>query len=438
MSTLRDPSLPPHAIVEEYEDGGALRNDGVRLKPANRNPWYVLATIWGEQGGNWIDAKLAAQNRDTWNAWADGRLTGEERGEVLQRFRTRLGDSASDLPNPKLLCNFRNTHFTRPCQFDGYVFPGKVFFDCSHFQHYTSFLGTQFKDEVFFENTYFNDTAVFSQSKFHRNSWFTDSHFAEMVYFQQAVLHWASRFWNVVFCGKADFKLARFQRGIGFRRTTFHKEADFSSAIFEASTRFDNARFLTHVPEFHAADLYDDTVFTLPDRHKKNWPKKFGGDYMPAGDQKRAYSRLRLFYAKTQQIDEEQFFHRQEMRCKRELAKGPTRALYSLYALLSDYGISIWRPLAAMGVLITLGAALFSFHTGMQGTPPAGSTFWQGMGWSLANALPFTGFGRTYFGAEFYQALPTWLKIYAGAQTLAALPLLFLLGLGLRNTFRLR
>jgi hypothetical protein len=48
---LKNPEQPPGEIVETYEDGGALRNDGVRLTPASQNPWYVLATVAGEQEG---------------------------------------------------------------------------------------------------------------------------------------------------------------------------------------------------------------------------------------------------------------------------------------------------------------------------------------------------------------------------------------------------
>ncbi len=295
------------------------------------------------------------------------------------------------------------------------------------FNRYAYFRYASFRDVAFFEEATFRNNATFEEATF---SWRAD--------FSKAKFSGFARFRETIFTEGAIFNKATFSGNANFKTATFNGSAYFSSAAFKSTTRFDHARFLTHVPEFHAADLYDGTVFPVPDRPEENWPSQSGEGVMPADAQKRAYSRLRLFFAKTQQIDEEQFFHRQEMRCKRAMAKGGTRVLYSLYALLSDYGISIWRPLAAMGVLVVFGAALFSLHTGMQGTPPAGSTFWQGMGWSLANALPFTGFGRTYFGAGFYQALPTWLKIYAGAQTLAAIPLLFLLGLGLRNTFRLR
>ena len=65
---LRDPDLPPGAIVEESKDGGAVRNDGGRLTPASQNPWYVLATVFGEHGET-IDDALHEKNRAVWNAW---------------------------------------------------------------------------------------------------------------------------------------------------------------------------------------------------------------------------------------------------------------------------------------------------------------------------------------------------------------------------------
>ncbi|MCF6315364.1 MAG: hypothetical protein L3J30_03545 [Marinosulfonomonas sp.] len=64
------------------EDG--VRNDGTVLTAANKNAWYVLATIFGEQEENarvWdYDEDLAAKNRRAWNLrpatriWATGRL----------------------------------------------------------------------------------------------------------------------------------------------------------------------------------------------------------------------------------------------------------------------------------------------------------------------------------------------------------------------------
>jgi hypothetical protein len=43
------------------EDGSALRNDGVELKPANSNPWYVLATVYGEQDSDKISVRTGVR-----------------------------------------------------------------------------------------------------------------------------------------------------------------------------------------------------------------------------------------------------------------------------------------------------------------------------------------------------------------------------------------
>jgi hypothetical protein len=64
---LKNPELPPGAIVATHEDGGALRNDGVRLTPASQNPWYVLATVFGEQDGERFDEELHVKNTLAWN-----------------------------------------------------------------------------------------------------------------------------------------------------------------------------------------------------------------------------------------------------------------------------------------------------------------------------------------------------------------------------------
>ena len=45
---LKDPSRAAHEIVRTRSDGSATRNDGAELTAANKNPWYVLATIYGE------------------------------------------------------------------------------------------------------------------------------------------------------------------------------------------------------------------------------------------------------------------------------------------------------------------------------------------------------------------------------------------------------
>ena len=50
--------------------------------PAEQNPWYVLATIAGEQRSKGIDFNLARKNRAYWNAWAGQHLSAEDKAEI--------------------------------------------------------------------------------------------------------------------------------------------------------------------------------------------------------------------------------------------------------------------------------------------------------------------------------------------------------------------
>ena len=85
--TLQNPDLPPGAIVETFDDGGALRNDGVRLTPAAQNPWYVLATVAGEQRGtNATSNTPHTKNRRFWNGWMCRGLDTATRTELADKL----------------------------------------------------------------------------------------------------------------------------------------------------------------------------------------------------------------------------------------------------------------------------------------------------------------------------------------------------------------
>ena len=118
---LQDPNLPPHAIVEEREDGSALRNDGVELAAANTNPWYVLATIFGEQpeGASWLDydRELAAKNRRAWNGWFCGDLDEKTRQARAESAGLDAAELAplTDAERQEISARFRDVW--RRCRF---------------------------------------------------------------------------------------------------------------------------------------------------------------------------------------------------------------------------------------------------------------------------------------------------------------------------------
>ena len=67
------------------EDSAASQPAGITSDgktPTEQNPWYVLATIAGEQSGEGFDKELELKNRAYWNAWAGQHLSAEDKAEI--------------------------------------------------------------------------------------------------------------------------------------------------------------------------------------------------------------------------------------------------------------------------------------------------------------------------------------------------------------------
>ena len=62
----------------------AYMNDSEQpeLTPANDNPWYWLATLYGEQTRDGIDQELAKKNRIAWNCWVADTLSEAQRASI--------------------------------------------------------------------------------------------------------------------------------------------------------------------------------------------------------------------------------------------------------------------------------------------------------------------------------------------------------------------
>ncbi|WP_457648514.1 pentapeptide repeat-containing protein [Profundibacter sp.] len=495
---LTDPNKPAHEIIEVLEDGDAIRNDGVRLQAANKNPWYVLATIYGEQEEGaklWnYDEELAAKNRRAWNGWFCGELSDEERqdlaqktrlephdlaplskeelDEIRKRFVARMGKGAK-LPPNDLKINFSDTFFSKPFCADNMVYNKDAEFLCVVFNRSASFYSALFMGYANFESVTFDGDAAFSSAMFAGSSRFCFAIFRDDVAFNTTTFTGSSTFSEGMFNGFTDFGSAMFVNEVDFYSTTFMDSVVFSSATFTSSADFDSAifkywgvfyraRFSVSVPEFHWAQLHIGCGFSTDDNEQERWPPikgqvKIGEKQvmvMPTIDQKQAYTRLRLLMKKSLRPDDEQFFQRQEMRCKSVLSKWYHKPFYWLYSGLSDCGNSVWRPLLWMLAVMLSGALFmlwwqeaftflpkessgFDWTLGLLGEDDPWAKPRQAAGWSISNTLPFLGFGRLYYG-ELAKDLVWPLKVAGGVQTLLGYVLLFFFGLGLRNRFRLR
>jgi len=503
--SLKDPNKPAGAIVEVRDDGSALRNDGEELQAANSNPWYVLATVFGEQAEGevqyYYNSKLAAQNRRAWNGWFCAGLSKEERqdraektgltagdlkpltrterDQITKLFQKRLGKAAK-LPSQTETIDFSKTYLPKLLIFEKFVFEKEVTFDSANFSKFanfelanfsetahfgsTSFIGlayfrlTSFSGDAYFGSASFNGNAYFGSATFSGHAKFVLASFSEFANFKLTSFSGDAYFDSVSFSGIADFGSASFNGRVDFisasfngfayfNSATFREITYFSSVIFKSATRFIDAKFISAVPRFYGAKLNEDTVFTLPDNYRDNWPPLSGQvtvegqdkpiKVMPAAGQKRAYNRLRLFMNRALQFDEEQFFHRQEMRCKKEMADNRVHwLLYEIYEEVSDYGNSILRPAVWLAVFWIWGAIAKLQAVGGGHYWPDYHSIPHALGWSLSNLFTVFGFWRLY--AKEFLELNSWLQLIGSAQTVCGFALLFLLGLGLRNRFRLR
>lgn len=226
--TLTDPNKP------------ALRNDGVVLQAANSNPWYVLATVFGEQekDATWFDydEELAAQNRRAWNGWFCAGLTDTERTDWAEKigleaddlnpltktelkkitilFKKRMGKPAK-LPDRTENIEFSKIHFSRFIYFKKYVFRKTVYFDSAKFKGDTNFRSTRFNEGAYFRSARFNGVADFGSARFNGGAYFVSATFSREVDF-----------------GSLE---------ISNKPTIFYCEVDFRSVKFISATRFEGA-----------------------------------------------------------------------------------------------------------------------------------------------------------------------------------------------------
>ena len=441
-SSLKHSNLPPGAIVQTYQDGGALRNDGIRLHPASQNPWYVLATVAGEQDAADIfefDGELHARNRRFWNGWMckninEGRrvalaeklglpaaelapLGESEMERVRSRFNAAFSAPEPDevIPAPDAAIDFCNVHFPQPVIFGSYAFTVSVLAKRAHFSADAFFLDALFTDTAEFEETHFNGETVFAEAYFNLVANFQAAHFS----------------------GDAFFMGANFMRSAEFQEARFEARADFTDGYFAARTGFKGTAFKVEMPRFFNCQMHQDTSFS---DDLALWPEATREN---ASDGKKAYTRLRQVAAEIYDQDLEHFFLRQEMQCKETLAGWFDKVVFILYRWFADSGISVARPFWLLVFFWAFGFACFSgyFDSGVfTELPPdiQDSRYRAAAGVSFGNLFGFLGINRLYFTDLLQDHIPDGLQFVAGLQTFAGVVLLFLLGLGLRNRFRLR
>ena len=124
-------------------------SEKTELTPANDNPWYWLATVYGEQTSERIDEDFAKKNRIAWNRWVAAALSEEKRATLIEKYFAaaeltpfsdiekkehydavleRSGRESITLPEPSERVDLHSISFHNSCTFSGYLFPNNVDF----------------------------------------------------------------------------------------------------------------------------------------------------------------------------------------------------------------------------------------------------------------------------------------------------------------------
>ncbi len=316
---------------------------------------------------------------------------------------------------------------------------------------------TAFSGEASFSFAIFSGQAKFTSMPSSKDITFSPTTFSGKADFFTATFSGPAHFRSGAFSGgdlvqssgMTDFKSAIFEGPAIFEATIFNHGADFSDGSFAAQTVFKGAQFRQRVPKFYQRVLHQDTSFTTEQNH---WPTITAAI---AEESKRAYTRLRQLMLELEKPDDAHFFFRQEMRCKAYLEGLFYAVINRLFAFFSNYGHSLGRPVAGLAFLWLIPAMFYygsgvffdgthriGCYVGWDASPPgcAEATIGAGaraLGFSFSNLFPF-GLTFLHFGPDFMRSLGPCLQLLAGSQTVLGFVFLFLLGLGLRNRFRLK
>ena len=460
----------------------------LKLKPANENPWYCLATLYGEREEKGDD-NLDKQNRVAWNRWIAAALSQEQREEFL-----RKGVDASELvpfskkeiteflkafakrtnfppPDPKEAIDFHSVHFERTISFGGFIFPTNVLFDEAAFAGFAYFHKAAFSSFTNFKRTTFSGFASFQEATFAAGSTFSEAIFSTNVTFEKAIFSLMCIFNKATFSGRGDFSgaifscsaffnnvnffqpafekttfsegaffdgstvannaffsKATFAEDTSFSRVEFAGRAEFTSCEFSSNISFAGAKFKSQVPAFYDTKFREGIVWG-----QSTWPPP-PKDKEQADRQVYAYERLKAEMERLNRNLEAQFFFAHELRAQRERETrySPRRALNFAYQILSGYGQSVRLPVFWLVMVFIFGFGFFALVPVYNGAP---ISYGEAAGLSITNLISFLPYK---VDNDISAHLSPFAKIIGDLQSLLGVILLFLLGLALRNRFRMK
>lgn len=353
---------------------------------------------------------------------------------------------------PESTNEFKGCTFRKTTIFSGKT-PIRLEFIDTDFLGWTSFKDCEFIGRTKFLNAVFIRAPDFSKPKSASEDSFNfhDVEFAGCWFFRGALFRNRQFRSTALFTAANEWKMRRIwtdqeiREFIAFsvpttKNKNFHTRTQslFSSRAFIKKCAAKTVFF--DIPDFHGCKFHQDTSFVgtefeVPD----------------SNDAARAFRTLKLAMEGLKSIHEEQMFFRLEMKADRPSLPGRRRWISSTYRLISDYGYSLRNPFLTLIVcMIAFGGIhgmLSNLHH-VTALSPEFSDFdsertYRWLRYVMINTIPAPGFDKTQmdlraelFGKDGH--ISTVATLLEMLHKIVSLGCVFLLGLALRNLFKMK
>jgi hypothetical protein len=417
-----------------------------------RNKSDFAQAAWGDRA-DFSNAKWgykASFRLATWGSyalfrncqWGDhASFGGAQWGNSCGMFGARWGDFASfDGARWGINAKFIACQWGINTTFDSAVWGANANFQGAQWAKYVVFSYACFLGDVDFSAKAWGELqwvygAQFEDAQTWAEDWNAGPNQFPKVVFQGVWFGGIASFANRRFCQSTKFNRVHANTSKPIRIDINGLEWDDDDALAQATKKQDGAVHFLDAPLFHGCELHQDTSFD-----SATFPEAAGND-----EAARAYRTLKLAFSKQQAIREEQRFFRLEMEEETLRATGLKRWLFEQYKRFSDYGFSITRPLRYDGLAALVLTAVYGLLSWLGqcvlGSACAFAPQW--LEFSLLNTLPLPGLDKSaalastafWPGGAFWSLALSMLLMLHKTISLAAL---FLVGLALRNLFKLK
>lgn len=223
--------------------------------------------------------------------------------------------------------------------------------------------------------------------------------------------------------GKVAFRLGEciFYRGFSL------DDSSFKNGMLLSDLKFgkDSSAPTAYHTEMHDRSRWGDV---------RKWPVYRKGTRQNADQMIKSYEHLRHEMNKKQKHGEEKEFYRLEMLCRLRSEPFLRQIPNFLFWVLSDYGLSVWRPaLFLLGLLFVFWILFLKLLEKNFINPVT-----DGFKLSASSILGPFGMRREIFARDELAELSGWVHFLMGLESVIGVILIFLIGLALRNQFRMR